>query len=55
MPEGGGGHLSGFWDGKKINSPAELPREILARMEREYPELLVPQWDMFERPIPFEL
>jgi hypothetical protein len=55
MPEGGGGHLSGFWDGKKINSPAELPREILARMEREYPELLVPQWDMFERPIPFDL
>lgn len=55
MPEGGGGHLSGFWDGKKINSPQELPREILARMEREYPELLVPQWDMFERPIPFEL
>ena len=54
MPEGKG-HLSGFWDGKKVNSAAELPREILDRLEREYPELLEPRWDEFERPIPFEL
>ncbi len=54
MPEGKG-HLSGFWDGKKLNSPAELPREILERLEREYPQLLEPRWDQFERPIPFEL
>ncbi len=49
------GHLSGFWDGKKINGPAELPREILDRMEREYPELLQPRWDDFDRPVPFEI
>jgi hypothetical protein len=49
------GHLSGFWDGKKLNSPAEIPREMLDRMEREYPELLVPQWDMFDAPVPFEI
>ncbi|MEM6936722.1 MAG: hypothetical protein AAF552_09715, partial [Pseudomonadota bacterium] len=54
MPEGKG-HLSGFWDGKKVNSPAELPREMLNRMEREYPELLKPRWDEFDRPIPFEV
>ncbi|MEQ8736812.1 MAG: hypothetical protein RIC29_17955 [Rhodospirillaceae bacterium] len=49
------GHLSGFWDGKKINGPAELPREILDRMEREYPELLQPRWDDFDSPVPFEI
>lgn len=49
------GHLSGFWDGKKVNSPAELPREMLERMEREYPELLEPRWGEFERPIPFKV
>ena len=54
MPEGTG-HLAGFWDGKKVNSVAELPREILDRLEREYPELLEPRWNEFERPIPFEL
>ena len=54
MPEGTG-HLAGFWDGKKVNSVAELPREMLDRLEREYPELLEPQWNQFERPIPFEL
>lgn len=56
MPEANShGHLSGFWDGKKVNSPAELPRELLDRMEREYPELLSPRWDEFERPVPFEI
>jgi hypothetical protein len=54
MPTGTG-HLSGFWDGKKVNSPSELPREMLDRLEREYPELLEPQWDRFEPPIPFDL
>lgn len=49
------GHLSGFWDGMKLNSAAELPSELLARMEREYPQLLEPRWEEFERPIPFEL
>lgn len=54
MPAGNG-HLTGFWDGKKVNSVAELPRELLERMEREYPELLEPRWQEFERPIPFDL
>lgn len=56
MPEDSGkGHLTGFWDGKKINSPSELPRELLDRMEREYPELLEPRWDDFKKPVPFEV
>ncbi len=54
MPERSG-HMAGFWDGKKLNSPAEIPREMLDRMEREYPELLEPQWSMFDKPIPFEV
>ena len=54
MPEGMG-HLAGFWDGKKLNSASELPREFLDRMEREYPELLEPRWGEFERKIPFDL
>lgn len=49
------GHLSGFWDGKKVNGPSELPREMLDRMEREYPELLAPRWGDFDRPAPFEI
>ena len=49
------GHLSGFWDGKKLNSPREIPREMLDRLEREYPELLEPQWAMFDAPVPFEI
>jgi hypothetical protein len=51
----GGGHLSGFWDGKKLNSPAEIPREMLDRMEREYPELLQPRWEEFDTAVPFEI
>lgn len=54
MPKGKG-HLSGFWDGKKLNSTSELPRELLDRMEREYPELLQPRWDEFKKPVPFEI
>ena len=49
------GHLSGFWDGKKVNGPSELPREMLDRLEREYPELLQPRWEDFDRPAPFEI
>ena len=49
------GHLSGFWDGKKLNSPAEIPREMLDRLEREYPELLSPQMEMFDAPVPFDI
>ena len=54
MPEGTG-HLNGFWDGKKVNSPTELPQEMLTRLEREYPELLEPRWSEFDSPVPFEL
>lgn len=54
MPKGQG-HLSGFWDGKKLNSTAELPQELLGRMEREYPELLKPRWEEFDRPVGFEV
>lgn len=54
MPEGAG-HLSGFWDGKKLNSPREIPREMLDRLEREYPELLEPRWGEFDRPVAFKM
>jgi len=54
MPEGMG-HLTGFWDGKKVNSPDELTEEMLTRLEREYPDLLEPRWAEFDSPIPFEL
>ena len=54
MPERSG-HMAGFWDGKKLNSPSEIPREMLDRMEREYPELLEPRWSDFDTPIPFDV
>ncbi|MDX2222061.1 MAG: hypothetical protein SFV21_04885 [Rhodospirillaceae bacterium] len=54
MPKGKG-HLSGFWDGKKLNSPQEIPSEMLTRMEREYPELLAPRWGEFDRPVKFKV
>lgn len=54
MPKGNG-HNAGFWDGLKINGPEELPREMLDRMEREYPELLAPRWEEFDKPVPFEV
>jgi len=54
MPKGKG-HLSGFWDGKKLNSPREIPREMLNRMEREYPELLEPRWSEFDKPVAFKI
>ncbi len=47
------GHMLGFFDGRKISSPSDLPREFLERTEREYPELLSPRWQEFDRPMPF--
>lgn len=49
------GHLTGFFDGRKINGPHELPREFLDRMERDHPELLEPRWGEFDRPAPFQI
>lgn len=54
MPKGNG-HLSGFWDGKKLSSPRQIPQEMLSRLEREYPELLAPRWGEFDRPIAFKI
>jgi len=47
------GHMLGFFDGRKINGPLDLPREFLARTEREYPELLSPRWGEFDTPVSF--
>lgn len=47
------GHMLGFFDGRKLNSPADLPREFLERTEREHPELLSPRWDEFNNPVSF--
>ncbi len=49
------GHMYGMWDGRKVTAPFELPTEFLRRTEREFPELLKPRWQEFERPIPFPL
>lgn len=49
------GHMYGMWDGRKVGGPADLPVEFLRRTEREFPELLKPRWQEFERPIPFPL
>jgi hypothetical protein len=51
--EGVKGHMLGFFDGRKINGPLDLPREFLARTEREYPELLSPRWGEFDKPVAF--
>lgn len=47
------GHMLGFFEGRKLNSPQDLPREFLERTEREHPELLSPRWQEFARPMPF--
>ncbi|MCB1624411.1 MAG: hypothetical protein KDI32_07475 [Pseudomonadales bacterium] len=47
------GHMLGFFDGRKVNRPEDLPREFLERTERDHPELLEPRWGEFERPIKF--
>jgi hypothetical protein len=49
------GHMYGMWDGRKLGGPAELPVDFLRRTEREFPELLAPRWQEFERPVPFPL
>lgn len=49
------GHLMGMWDGKKINSVEELPNDFLDLARRDYPELLLPRWQDFERPLSFTL
>ncbi|MFN2287337.1 MAG: DUF1838 family protein, partial [Chromatocurvus sp.] len=49
------GHLLGMFDGKKISSVQELPVEFLDRARRDYPELLLPRWQDFDRPLSFSL
>lgn len=49
------GHLYAMFDGKKIASVEELPDDFLDKARREYPELLLPRWQDFERPLTFEL
>lgn len=49
------GHLMAMFDGKKISSVEELPDEFLDRARRDYPELLLPRWQDFERPLQFKL
>lgn len=49
------GHLMAMFDGKKISSVEELPDEYLDRARREYPDLLRPRWEDFDRPLSFKL
>ncbi len=49
------GHLYAMFDGKKIYSVEELPDEFLDRARRDHPELLLPRWQDFERPLSFSL
>jgi hypothetical protein len=49
------GHLMGMFDGKKVSSIEELPNEFLDRTRREYPDLLRPRWEDFDKPLSFKL
>jgi len=49
------GHLMAQFDGKKISSVEELPDEYLDRARREYPDLLRPRWEDFDKPLAFKL
>lgn len=49
------GHLMAMFDGKKVSSVEELPDEFLDRARRDYPELLLPRWQDFDRPLSFTL
>ena len=49
-----GGHMLGYWDSVTLNRVEDFPDEFLARMEREYPELLEARWGEFDKPAPFE-
>lgn len=48
------GHLLAMFDGRKISSVDELPVEYLDRTRREYPDLLRPRWEAFDKPLPFK-
>ena len=47
------GHLLGYWDARKIPSPQDFPDKFLAKLEKDYPELLKPRWSEFDRPAGF--
>jgi len=49
-----GGHMLGYWDSMKLKNITDMPDDFLARIDREYPELLAPRWGEFDRPAPFE-
>ena len=49
------GNMYAMFDGKKIYSVEELPNEFLDRARRDNPELLLPRWQDFERPLSFSL
>jgi hypothetical protein len=49
------GHLYSMFDGKKISSVEELPNEFVDRARRDHPELLLPRWQDFDRPLSFSL
>jgi hypothetical protein len=54
MPDSAG-HMMAMFDGKKIASIEELPREYLDRVRKEYPELLKPRWSEFDKPVAFKI
>lgn len=43
------GHLLGYWDARKIPDPNYFPDGFLAKLRRDYPELLEPRWEEFDR------
>ena len=47
------GHLLGYWDAHKIPSPQDFPDKFLAKLSADYPDLLRPRWEEFDRPAPF--
>ncbi len=49
------GHMYGMFDGRKVRGPSELPAEFLSRTERQFPELLQPRWQEFNKSIAFAL
>ena len=49
------GHAASAWLGRKLGSVDELPVEFRSRVEREHPELLRPQWQRFDQPLPGHL
>ena len=47
------GHLLGYWDAYKVPSVQHFPDKFLSKLEHDYPKLLEPRWDEFERPVTF--